>query len=480
MTHSVLLHIDGHWTAGADGRTIDVINPATEEVCARVARAETADLEQAVQAASRGFRTWRRVSPFDRGRIMRKAADLLRERRDGVARLLTIENGKPLAQALIEVDSSADMLDWFAEEGRRVYGRLIAGRSPEIHQFAMREPVGPVAAFTPWNFPISQVVKKLAAALAAGCSIVIKAAEDTPASAAELVRACADAGVPDGVVNLVFGAPSEISEFLIPHPVIRKISFTGSTAIGKQLAALAGQHMKRTTMELGGHAPAIVFADSDLPQAAKLIAASKFRNAGQVCVAPTRLMVQKPAYDEFMDLFLNEVAAIKVGNGLDESVTMGPLIHERRLQAVETLVQDAVRDGGKLHAGGKRLGNAGYFFEPTVIGETPVEAEAMNTEIFGPVALVAPFEDADSALAEANRLPYGLASYVYTRSADTVSAFSSAVESGIVAFNHMGIALPETPFGGIKDSGYGSEGGIEGLDAYVQTKFVTQTAAAPA
>ncbi len=258
MTHHVQLLIDGAWTEGAAGETIEVINPATEEVCATVAKAEKSDLEKATQAAARGFRVWRKTAPFERSRILRGAADLLRQRRDTIARLLTIENGKPIAQARIEVDSAADMLDWFAEEGRRAYGRIIPGRAANVHQYAISEPIGPVAAFTPWNFPISQVVKKLAAALAAGCSLVIKAAEETPASAAELVRACVDAGVPDGVLNLVYGVPAEISEYLIPHPVIRKVSFTGSTAVGKQLASLAGLHMKRATMELGGHAPAIV------------------------------------------------------------------------------------------------------------------------------------------------------------------------------------------------------------------------------
>jgi succinate-semialdehyde dehydrogenase/glutarate-semialdehyde dehydrogenase len=478
MTHHVSLLIDGKWTEGSAGQTIDVINPATEEVCATVAKAELADLEKATQAASRSFPTWSKTSPYDRSHIMRRAADLLRERRDHIARLLTIENGKPISQARLEVESAADMLDWFAEEGRRSYGRVIAGRAHGVHQYKISEPVGPVAAFTPWNFPISQVVKKLAAALAAGCTLVIKAAEETPASAAELVRACVDAGIPEGAVNLVFGLPSEISEYLIPHPLIRKVSFTGSTAVGKQLASLAGLHMKRATMELGGHAPAIVFSDSDVEQAAKLIAAAKYRNAGQVCIAPTRLMVQKPVYDDFMSSFLKEVDAIKVGNGLDESVTMGPLIHGRRLQAVEELVQDAARRGGAIHAGGKRMGNAGYFLEPTVISGTPADAEAMNTEVFGPVALVGTFAEADDAIAEANRLPYGLASYVYTRSADIISRMSSAIESGIVAFNHTAVALPETPFGGIKDSGHGSEGGVEGLEAYLNTKFVTQLSAA--
>jgi succinate-semialdehyde dehydrogenase/glutarate-semialdehyde dehydrogenase len=451
-----------------------VINPATEEVIATVAKATIADLDQALAAAERGFTAWRRVSPFERSKVMRKAADLMRDRAEPIARMLTMENGKPIAQARAETLSAADMIDWFAEEGRRVYGRVIPARAEGIYQLSLREPIGPVAAFTPWNFPLSQVVKKLAAAVATGCSIIVKAAEETPASAAELIRAFVDAGVPAGTVNLVFGSPAEISEYLIPHPTIRKVSFTGSTAIGKHLAALAGKHMKRATMELGGHAPAIVFDDADVDAAASMISSAKFRNAGQVCISPTRMLVQEKVYEQFVDRFVRLAKAIKVGDGLDESVTMGPLAHSRRLAAVEGVIQDAVQRGANLRTGGKRVGNKGYFIEPTVLTDTPKEALAMQTEVFGPVALIAPFREMSDAVAEANRLPYGLAAYAYTRSAKTAIDVAAAVESGMVSVNHNGLALPETPFGGVKDSGYGAEGGAEGIDAYVVTMFVSQ------
>ena len=474
MYQDVLLHIDGKWVRGSSGETIAVINPANEETLATVARATTIDLDFALEAAERGFAVWRKVSAFERSKVMRKAAELMRERAEPIARILTMENGKPIAQARMETLSAADMIDWFAEEGRRIYGRVIPARAEGIYQLAIREPVGPVAAFTPWNFPLSQVVKKLAAALATGCSIIIKAAEETPASAAELVRAFVDAGVPPGTINLVFGSPAEISEYLIPHPIIRKLSFTGSTAIGKHLAALAGAHMKRTTMELGGHAPAIVFDDADIDHAVNLIASAKFRNAGQVCIAPTRMLVQDKVYDEFVDRFVTYARAVKVGDGLDETVTMGPLAHERRVAAVEGMIQDAIQKGAVLRTGGKRVANKGYFIEPTVLTDTTKDALAMQQEVFGPVALIAPFRDFEEAVGEANRLPYGLAGYAYTRSAKTANDIAVAMESGMVSINHNGLALPETPFGGVKDSGYGVEGGMEGIDAYVSTKFVSQ------
>jgi succinate-semialdehyde dehydrogenase/glutarate-semialdehyde dehydrogenase len=341
-------------------------------------------------------------------------------------------------------------------------------------QLSLREPIGPVAAFTPWNFPVSQVVKKLAAALAAGCSIIIKGPEETPASPAALIRAFEDAGVPAGVINLVYGVPAQISSHLVPHPAIRKISFTGSTAVGKQIASMAGMHMKRTTMELGGHAPAIVFADADLDSAARQIAMAKFRNAGQVCIAPTRLVVEDEVYGPFLERFVHEVDKIEVGNGMVDTVTMGPLIHARRLASVEGMIQDAVARGAKIAAGGRRIGNKGYFLEPTVLTDTPLDAEAMTNEVFGPVALVNRFSGLAEATREANRLPYGLAAYVFTRSAKTINALAEDLETGIMGVNHMAVALPETPFGGVKESGHGSEGGSEGLEAYLVTKLVTQ------
>jgi succinate-semialdehyde dehydrogenase/glutarate-semialdehyde dehydrogenase len=474
MYTDVSLFIDGAWTKAASGRTIDVVNPATGDRIGSVAHAERADLDRALEAAEKGFRTWRKVSAFDRSKVMRKAADILRSRADAVAELLTMEQGKPLPEAKMEVLAGADVIDWFAEEARRTYGRVIPARAEGVYQLVVKEPVGPVAAFTPWNFPINQVVRKLSGALAAGCSIIVKAPEETPASPAELIRAFADAGVPAGVMNLVYGVPAEISEYLIPHPTIRKISFTGSTAVGKQLAALAGAHMKRVTMELGGHAPVIVFDDADIAKAAKLVAAAKYRNAGQVCASPTRMLVQESVYEQFVDVFVAHTKALKVGSGLESGVTMGPLANTRRVAAMETFIGDAQQKGATIRTGGNRIGNKGNFFEPTVLTDVPTEARVMNEEPFGPLALISPFRGFEDAVAEANRLPYGLASYAYTRSAKTANAIAEAVEAGMMSINHHGLALPETPFGGVRDSGYGSEGGSEAIEAYLNTKFVTQ------
>jgi succinate-semialdehyde dehydrogenase/glutarate-semialdehyde dehydrogenase len=414
------------------------------------------------------------VSAFDRSKLMRKAANILRERADTIAKLMTMEQGKPVGEARMEVLAGADVIEWFDEEARRAYGRVIPARAEGVYQLVIKEPVGPVAAFTPWNFPINQVVRKLSGALAAGCSIIVKAPEETPASPAELIRAFADAGVPAGVVNLVYGVPSEISEYLIPHPVIRKISFTGSTAVGKQLAALAGAHMKRVTMELGGHAPAIVFDDADIDVASRTLAGAKFRNAGQVCISPTRMLIQEKVYDQFVEGFVAHAKKVKVGDGLEAGTTMGPLANARRITAMESLIGDARQKGATVRTGGNRIGNKGNFFEPTVLTDVPLEARVMNEEPFGPLAIISPFRGMDDVVTEANRLPYGLASYAFTRSTKTANNIAAAVEAGMMTINHIGLALPEVPFGGVKDSGYGSEGGSEAIEAYLNTKFVTQ------
>ena len=390
------LFINGTWRPSQSGRTIDVLNPATEETIGTVAHADRADLDEALAAAAAGFKVWRAVSAFDRCKIMRKAAAIMRERNDEIAPLLTMEQGKTLAEAKMEAMAAADVIEWFAEEAKRAYGRVIPARGPGIYQLAIKEPVGPVAAFTPWNFPINQVVRKLSAALASGCSIIVKAPEETPASPAQLIRAFADAGVPAGVINLVYGVPSEISEYLIPHPIIRKISFTGSTVVGKQLSALAGLHMKRATMELGGHAPAIVFNDADVTSAAKILSAAKYRNAGQVCISPTRMLVQDDVFREFVDKFVEGARTMKVGNGMDADSKMGSLANPRRVNAIEGMVQDAVGKGAKLETGGHRVGNKGYFYEPTVVSDVPKDARAMNEEPFGPLG-------ADLALLDAGR-----------------------------------------------------------------------------
>ncbi len=468
------LFIDGNWQAAQSGRTIDVLNPATCETIGTVAHAGTADLDRALAATERGFAVWRKTSPLERSKIMRRAAELMRQRAETTATIMTMEQGKPRAEALLETASAADIIDWFAEEGRRAYGRVIPARAEGVYQLVIKEPVGPVAAFTPWNFPINQVVRKVSAALAAGCSIIVKGPEETPAAPGALIACFADAGVPDGVINLVYGVPAEISSYLIAHPIIRKISFTGSVPVGKQLAAMAGLHMKRATMELGGHGPAIVFNDADLATAVDRLAGAKFRNAGQVCVAPTRFLVQEGVYEEFVTRFTARAAALKLGNGMDADTTMGPLINERRVNAIESLVEDAVAKGAKLTTGGRRPANAGYFYEPTVVINLTTEMRMMQDEPFGPLALMLPFRDLDEAVAEANRLPFGLAAYAWTRSTQTATALSQQVETGMITINHLGLALPETPFGGIKDSGYGSEGGTEAMEAYLNVKFVSQ------
>jgi succinate-semialdehyde dehydrogenase/glutarate-semialdehyde dehydrogenase len=468
------LHIDGKWLPAGAGETIDVLNPATEEPIGNVAHARIPDLDVALEAAEKGFRTWKAVSAMERYKVLRKAADLVRERADDIAAIMTQEQGKPLFEAKGETMFGAEVIDWFAEEARRTYGRVIPARMAGVTQMVVKEPLGPVAAFTPWNFPINQAVRKVSGAVAAGCSIILKGPEETPASCAALVKCFVDAGLPDGVVNLVYGIPAEISEYLIPHRTIRKVTFTGSTAVGKQLAALAGQHMKRVTMELGGHSPAIVFEDADVEVALKVLTANKFRNAGQVCVSPTRFLVHEKHYNRFVEGFTEFAATLAVGDGMDPANNMGPLAHDRRVDAIEGFVSDAVSKGATLQTGGKRKGNKGYFFEPTVMTDVPLDARIMNEEPFGPVAPISSFSDFDAVVSEANRLDYGLAAYAYTTSAKTAEAVGAAFESGMVSINHHGIGLIETPFGGVKDSGYGSEGGSEAIEAYLNTKFITQ------
>ncbi|HET9978692.1 MAG TPA: NAD-dependent succinate-semialdehyde dehydrogenase, partial [Burkholderiaceae bacterium] len=363
--------------------------------------------------------------------------------------------------------------EWFADESRRVYGRIVPPRNLAVQAHVLKEPVGPVAAFTPWNFPINQVVRKVCAALSTGCSILVKAPEETPASPAALIKAFADAGVPAGAIGLVYGNPAEISSYLIPHPVIRKITFTGSTPVGKQLAAMAGQHMKRVTMELGGHAPVIVAEDADIAQAVKAAGAAKFRNAGQVCIAPTRFLVHNSIRTEFERALVAHAQSLKVGEGLAQGTTMGPLANPRRLAAMQQMTENAVKLGAKVMAGGERIGSAGNFFAPTVLTEVPLTAQVFNDEPFGPMAAVRGFDTLDEAIAESNRLPFGLASYAYTKSLATAHALSQRLEVGMIWINQPAMALPEMPFGGVKDSGYGSEGGPEALEAYLVTKAVS-------
>ncbi|HDR9872870.1 TPA: NAD-dependent succinate-semialdehyde dehydrogenase [Burkholderia cenocepacia] len=471
------LFIDGEWRDGKGGATIDVVNPATGETIGKVARASIVDLESAVAAAQAGFVTWRRMSANDRAALMHEAASLVRERVDVIARLMTQEQGKPIAESRIEVNTAADIIDWFADEARRIYGRIVPPRNINAHQWVVKEPVGPVAAFTPWNFPINQVVRKLSAALAAGCSFIVKAPEETPASPAELIRAFADAGVPKGVLGLVFGSPPEVSNYLISHPVIRKVTFTGSTRVGKQLAALAGQYMKRTTMELGGHAPVIVAEDADIELAARASASAKFRNAGQVCISPTRFLVHNSVREQFTRAMVAHAENIKVGDGLSASTTLGPLANMRRVTAMTRIVENARRSGAVVETGGERLGSIGNFYAPTVLTDVSVEADVFNIEPFGPVAAIRGFDRLEDAIHEANRLPYGLAGYAFTSSVRSVHQLMHSLEVGMLWINQAATPWVEMPFGGVKDSGYGSEGGPEALEPYLVTKAVTILAA---
>ncbi len=468
------LFIDGEWL-GLDGRKSQpVLNPATGEEIGRLPHAKTADLDRALAAAARGFTQWKRVSANDRSKVLRRAAELIRERHERIATVMTLEEGKTIGESKLEVLSSAEVFEWMAEEGRRSYGRLIPARGEGHRQLVVKEPVGTVAAFSPWNFPAVTPARKIAAALAAGCSCIIKPAEETPATALLIAKALEEAGLPKGVLNVVFGVPSEVSSYLIASPVIRKISFTGSTAVGKLLAKLAADGVKRATMELGGHAPVVIFEDVDPEKVAPLAVAAKFRNAGQVCISPTRFFVHEAVHDRFVAKFTELSAAMPVGDGLDPKHKMGPLANARRIDAMETLIGDAKARGAKVKTGGSRIGNAGNFWQPTVLTEVPEEATMMTVEPFGPVAAMVRFKSFDEVVERANRLPYGLAGYAFTGSTKTATAISEQLETGLVGVNTFAVTVPETPFGGVKESGYGSEGGSEGLEAYLQTKFVSQ------
>jgi succinate-semialdehyde dehydrogenase/glutarate-semialdehyde dehydrogenase len=467
------LYIDGVWQAAASGDTLSVINPATEEEIGRVAKAGRDDLDKALGAAERAFHVWRKTSPLERSDILRRAAGLMRERSDEICQLMTLEQGKPLHEAAVEINSSAEIIEWNAEEGRRTYGQIIPPRIFGVSQQLRNEPIGPVAAFTPWNFPMSQAARKIGAALAAGCSMIIKPPEETPACVAAMIKAFEDAGLPAGVLNMVYGVPAEISEYLIAHPVIRKISFTGSTAVGKHLAAMAGQHMKRATMELGGHAPTIVFKDADLEKAATALTAIKYRNAAQICLAPTRFMVEEAVFEDFVELYVAKSQSIKVGDGTQAGTTMGPLANERRLPALQGFVEDAVAAGGQLRSGGDRVGNKGYFFKPTVMTDVPIAARAMTEEPFGPLSMINRFSHIDQVVTEANRNSYGLAAYAFTTSTANVERLAGDMEVGMLSVNHFGIGLAELFLGGVQDSGYGSEGGSDAIKAYQVQKLLT-------
>ncbi|RDU97246.1 NAD-dependent succinate-semialdehyde dehydrogenase [Trinickia dinghuensis] len=474
MYPELFLYINGEFIGvGGERKSEDVTNPATQEVLGRLPHATAAELEHAVATSQTAFLKWRKSSPLQRSEILRRAAALARERVDDIAQAITFDQGKPIAEARAEVVTCADHADWHAEECRRIYGRVIPPRDPAVRQIVVREPVGVCAAFTPWNFPFNQAIRKISAAIGAGCTIVLKGPEDSPSAIVALAKLFHDAGLPPGVLNIVWGVPHEVSDFLIRHPLVKKVSFTGSVDVGKKLAALAGLHMKRVTMELGGHAPVIVCDDADVDSAVQVTMRMKLRNAGQVCVAPTRLFVQSDIYTKFRDQMISAFETAKLGPGIDTSTTMGPLAHARRVVEMERFVADAKSRGGNVLTGGFAPDLGGSFFAPTLVDNLDDTADLMQKEPFGPIAPLARFNTLDEAIARANSLPFGLAAFAFTEHAKSAHRLATELEVGMVNINHAGMALPETPFGGIKDSGMGSEGGTETFDGYLTTKFVT-------
>ncbi len=468
------LLIDGEWTQGSSGKSEDVLNPATDEVLGELPHASKDDLDRALEASQKGFELWRSKCAFERQTILEKAARLMEDRIEEMATNLTLENGKPLAESRLELGFVIAVTRWYGEEGKRTYGRIIPPRFSGVRQMVVKEPVGPVTAFVAWNFPGTNVIRKIAGALGAGCSIIIKASEETPATCIAIARCFMDAGVPPGVINLVFGIPDEVSRHLLASPIPKKLSFTGSVPVGKHLQKLAADTLKRCTMELGGHAPVLVFKDADIEKTLDTIVAHKYRNAGQVCISPTRFYVQEPVYNEFVEAFTERAGSLNVGNGLEQDTQMGPLIASRRLEVMDGFMSDARDHGAKITTGGERIGNQGNFFAPTVLKDVPDEARIMIDEPFGPVAPMTPFKTFDEVLERANSLPFGLAAYAFTSNGDVARKLAETVEAGMLGVNHVGVSMPETPFGGIHDSGYGSEGGIEGLEAYTRTRFVTE------
>lgn len=471
---ALYLFINGEWIAASERNTAPVVNPATLQELGHVPIATAADLEQALQTAKRAFDVWRNTVPAERARILKDGANLIRERTAHIAELLTLEEGKPLAESRDEVLRAAEYFEWFAEEARRIDGRVVPSNRPGVQQLVKRQAIGPVAAFTPWNFPAITPARKLSAALAAGCSVIIKPGEESPATALALARALDDAGLPKGVLQVVFGVPDEVSKTLIASPIIRKVTFTGSVPIGRLLAARAAEGVKPITLELGGHGPVLVFKDADVERAAVEGAANRFRGTGQVCISSTRFLIQREVYDEFAEHFVAATQSLKVGDGMQPGTQVGPLANPRQIAKMEDLIADAVARGAKVLAGGKRIEREGYFFEPTVLADVPMDARVMHEEPFGPIAVLMRFDQLEDGLAEANRLPYGLSAYAFTNNARTAIDVGDGLEAGMIGINQYRIVSTELPFGGLKESGIGSEGGTEGIEFYLTNKFISQ------
>ncbi|QNB07894.1 NAD-dependent succinate-semialdehyde dehydrogenase [Herbaspirillum frisingense] len=468
------LFINGNWLEAGQRDTVPVINPATGAALGRLPMAGAADLDLALAAATPAFDVWRHTAPEQRARVLKDAAALMRERSEHIATLMTLEEGKALTESRDEVLRAADYFEWFAEEARRIDGRVVPANRPGVQQLVKRQAIGPVAAFTPWNFPAITPARKLSAALAAGCSVILKPGEESPATALALARCLDDAGLPKGVLQIVFGVPDQVSAHLIASPVIRKVAFTGSVPVGRLLSQRAAAGVKPITLELGGHGPVLVFEDADIDAAAAGGAANRFRGTGQICISSTRFLVQRSVYARFAEQFVAATRKLVVGDGMDPATQVGPLANPRQLEKMEALVADAVAQGAKVLTGGKRIDRPGYFFAPTVLAEVPMSARVMHEEPFGPIAVLRPFEQLEDALAEANRLPYALSAYAFTRDARTVLDVGDGLEAGMIGINQYRIIATELPFGGMKESGHGSEGGIEGINHYLTNKFISQ------
>lgn len=468
------LFIGGQWLTAQDRATAAVVNPATGEEIGQVPLATAEDLDHALEVARLSFDQWRQTVPDQRAKILKRAADLILERAPHIAAQMTLEEGKPLRESLDEVTRAAEYFEWFAESARRIDGRVVPANRPGVLQLVKRQAIGPVAAFTPWNFPAITPARKLSAALAAGCSVVLKPGEESPSTALALARALDDAGLPKGVLQVVFGVPDQVSSHLIASPIIRKVTFTGSVPIGRLLSARAAEGVKPITLELGGHGPVLVFADADIEKAAVEGVANRFRGTGQVCISSTRFLIQREAYAEFVEHFVAATQALKIGDGMDPQTQVGPLANPRQLAKMEQLIADAVEKGARVLAGGEALPGVGFFFQPTVLADVPMSARIMHEEPFGPIAILMPFDELSDGLQEANRLPYGLSAYAFTSNARTAIDVADGLEAGMIGINQYRIVATELPFGGMKESGHGSEGGIEGIEHYLTNKFISQ------
>ena len=465
--------IEGKWQQSEKKETYDVINPATEEIIGKASKATTVDVDKALKSAEKGFSVWKKFSPWDRAKIIRKIADLMRKKNNELAKWMTLETGKPLSEALAEVSGSADIFEWNAEETKRIYGQTVQSRFENTRVIINYEPVGVVAALSPWNFPLVLAARKISTALAAGCSVICKPDVITPGTVMELVDIINQCGVPPGVVNLLSGDPASIASQLISSDIVKKISLTGSTRVGKIILKQAAEKIQRVTMELSGHAPFIVHADADVEKAANMAMAAKYRNNGQVCISPSRFYIHESKKEKFTKSFVDKTLKLKIGNGMDKDVQLGPITTKKRLEEIEKLVEVTKKEGAKVLCGGKRPSgfNKGYFYEPTVFDNVKDDFKIMTEEPFGPLTPILTFKNFDEVIKKANNQAAGLAGYVCTSSIELANKTSEALETGMVAINTPFISNAETPFGGIKQSGYGREGGSIGIKDYLNVKY---------